>query len=178
MFMISKAREQKLERIVILRDGIPRTPLELKDCSKAFNRIAKELRYEAELEYVAVIKRSGVRAFGSNKETKVNPIQGTYIYLYRLMHLGYYAHEILIVASKPEEGEEGGGTVRPVILRVYELRGELDMEYIKNIAEEYLALTRLNYWNLRTGASRLALPVEMADTLSYMLSMGISIRTR
>ncbi len=44
------------------------------------------------------------------------------------------------------------------------------------MAEEYLALTRLNFWNIITGASKLALPVKMADTLSYMLSMGIPIK--
>lgn len=71
-----------------------------------------------------------------------------------------------------------GGTVRPVILRIYELRRTYSMDEAKKIAEEYLALTRLNYWNLRTGASRLALPVKMADILSYMLSMGIPIRVK
>ncbi len=178
-YMVSKVREQKLKRIVILRDGIPRTPLELKDCSKAYNKVTKELGYKVALDYIAVIKNTSVRVFASNKGTKVNPIQGTYIYLYRLKHLGYYAHEILVVASKPEESEEEkGGTARPVILRIYELEETYSMDEAKKIAEEYLALTRLNYWNLRTGASRLALPVGMADKLSYMLSMGIPIRVK
>lgn len=44
------------------------------------------------------------------------------------------------------------------------------------MAEEYLALTRLNLWNIGTGASKIALPVKMADVLSYMLSMGIPIK--
>lgn len=178
-YMVSKAREQKLKRIVILRDGVPRTPLELEDCSKAYDKVTKELEYGVALDYVAVIKNTNVRVFASNKGTKANPIQGTYIYLYKLKHLGYDAHEILVVASKPEESEEEtGGTARPVILRIYELGKAYSMIEAKKIAEEYLALTRLNYWNLRTGASRLALPVKMADILSYMLSMGIPIRVK
>jgi len=39
------------------------------------------------------------------------------------------------------------------------------------MAEEYLALTRLNFWNIATGVSKLALPVKMADILFYTLSM-------
>jgi len=174
-YMVSKAREQNLKRIVILRDGIPRTPLELSECLQAFNRVTNELKYETELVYVAVIKRSAIRIFGSSKEAKVNPVQGTYAYLYKLKHFGYNAHEILVVASKPGEGEEELGTVRPVILRVYELGNEYSIEELKRVAEEYLALTRLNFWNLTTGASKLALPVKMAHTLSYMLSMGVPI---
>jgi len=194
-YMVSKARDQNLrdqnlKRIVILRDGIPRTPLELAECLQAFNKVINELGYKTELVYVAVIKRSIVRIFGSNNETKVNPVQGTYAYLYKLKHLGYNAHEVLVVASKarkaskPRKSEESKprkskkeelGTVRPVILRVYELGKEYDVEELKRIAEEYLALTRLNFWNLTTGASKLALPVKMADILSYMLSMGIPI---
>ena len=178
-YMVSKAREQKLKRIVILRDGIPRTPLELKDCSKAYDKVTKELGYKVTLDYIAIIKNTNVRVFAGNKRTKTNPIQGTYIYLYKLKHLSYYIHEILVVASKPEESEEEkGGTARPVILRIYELGKTYSMDEAKKIAEEYLALTRLNYWNLRTGASRLALPVGMADKLSYMLSMRIPIRVR
>ena len=176
-YMLSKAREQGLKRIVILRDGIPRTSLELSECLQAFNRVTTELKYEIELEYVAVIKRSTVRIFGSNRKTKVNPLQGTYAYLYKIRHLGYNAHEVLVVASKPERGEEEReGTVRPIILRIYELRKTYSFEELKRIAEEYLALTRLNFWNIVTGVSKLALPVKMADILSYMLSMGIPIK--
>ncbi len=178
-YMVSEARDKGLKRIVILRDGIPRTPLELEDCSRAFDKVTKELQYRITLDYIAVIKNASVRAFTSNKGIKANPIQGTYMYLYKLKHLGYYAHEILVVASKPEESEEnGGGTVRPVILRIYELNKEYSIDKAKKIAEEYLALTRLNYWNLRTGASKLALPVKMADILSYMLSMGIPVKVK
>ncbi len=78
----------------------------------------------------------------------------------------------------PKSEEEEGGTVRPVILRIYELNKEYSIDEAKKIAEEYLALTRLNYWNLRTGASKLALLVEMADILSYMLSMGIPVKVK
>jgi len=169
--MVSRARDKGLKRIVILRDGIPKTPLELKDCLEAFNTIAKELKYRASLNYVSVIKRSTVRVFASNKKLKANPIQGTYIYMYKLKHFGRIAHEVLVATSRPEEG-----TTRPVILRIYELQKEYDVSEVKRIAEEYLALTRLDFWNLRTGASRLALPVKMADILSYMLSMGIPVR--
>uniref|UniRef100_A0A7J3Z6U8 Piwi domain-containing protein n=1 Tax=Ignisphaera aggregans TaxID=334771 RepID=A0A7J3Z6U8_9CREN len=176
-YMVSKAREQGLKRIVILRDGIPRTSLELSECLQAFNRVTTELKYETELEYVAVIKRSTVRIFGSNRKTKLNPLQGTYTHLYKIRHLGYNAHEVLVVASKPERGgEEREGTVRPIILRIYELRKTYSLEELKRIAEEYLALTRLNFWNIATGVSKLALPVKMADILSYMLSMGIPIK--
>jgi len=177
-FMVSKAREQGLKRIVILRDGISRTPLELNDCLKAFDKVTNDLKYRTALDYVAVIKHSTVRIFGSDGKTKVNPIQGTYTYLYKLKHFGYNAHEILVVASKPEEGEEEEktGTVRPIILRIYELLKPYSIEEVKNIAEEYLALTRLDFWNIRTGASKLALPIKMADILSYMLSMGIRIK--
>ena len=176
-YMVSKAREQGLKRIVILRDGIPRTGLELSKCLQAFNIVTAELKYETELEYVAVIKRSTVRIFGSDGKTKVNPVQGTYIYLYKLRHLGYNAHEVLVVASKPgRDAEEREGTVRPIILRICELRKTYSVEELKGVAEEYLALTRLNFWNIGTGASKLALPVKMADILSYMLSMGIPVK--
>ena len=170
-YMISRARDKGLKRVVVLRDGIPKTPLELKECLEAFNTVVKELKYRASLNYVSVIKRSSVRVFASNKKLKANPIQGTYIYMYKLKHLGYIAHEVLVSASKPEEG-----TTRPIILRIYELQEEYNIDKAKKIAEEYLALTRLDFWNLQTGASRLALPVKMADILSYMLSMGIPVR--
>jgi len=179
-YMVSKARDQGLKRIVILRDGIPRTPLELGDCLQAFDRVTNDLGYRTELDYVAAIEHSTVRIFGSNGKTKVNPIQGTYTYLYKLKHFGYNAHEVLVVASKPgedeEDEEETAGTARPIILRVYELGKTYDVGKVKNVAEEYLALTRLNFWNIRTGASKLALPIKMADILSYMLSMGIQIK--
>jgi hypothetical protein len=44
------------------------------------------------------------------------------------------------------------------------------------VAEEYLKLTRLDFWNLETGAHKLALPVKMADTLAYMMALGIQLR--
>jgi len=177
-YMVSKARDKGLRRIVVLRDGIPRSPKELKDCLKAHVDIIRELGYDVSLDYVAVIKGSNVRAFASN-EVKINPIQGTYVYMYKLKHLDYYAHETLIVASKPEESEEeASGTVKPVTLRVYELQKMYNKYDVKRIAEEYLALTRLNFWNLRTGAHKLALPIKMADTLAYMLAMGIPLRVK
>ncbi len=175
-YMISKARDRGLKRIVMLRDGIPRSSLELEDCLTVLNRVMKELKYRILLDYVAVIKGARIRVFASSGEEKANPIQGTYMYMYKLRHLGYYAHEILVTASRPEESIDGGGTVRPIILRVYELQREYSMDEVKRIAREYLALTRLDFWNLWNGASRLALPVKMADILSYMLSMGIPIK--
>ena len=177
-YMVSKARERKMKRIVILRDGPPRKPQELKDCLSAFNRVVKELNYNVSLDYVSIIKRSVVRVFekGLKDEVEVaNSVQGTYVYLYKLKHFGYVAHEVAIVASKSED-EEGGGTVRPIILRVYELNREYPVSEVKKLAEEYLALTRLDFWNLRTGASKLALPIKMADILSRMLATGIPIR--
>jgi len=68
------------------------------------------------------------------------------------------------------------GTIRPVILRVYELlqqENRFDIDEAKRIAEEYISLARLNFWNLTTGAFKLALPIKVADILSYLLSMGI-----
>ena len=190
-YMVSKARDNGLRRIVILRDGAPRTPSELDECCEAFRRVTGDLGYNVALDYVSVIKNTGVRVFADKEGGRVNPLQGTYIYLYRMRHFSYYAHEVVVVASRPggEEGEEG--TARPIILRIYEVSGknnnridwdESEMDYMREksmrIAEEYLALTRLNFWNLVTGASRLALPIQMADKLSYMLSMGIPVRTR
>lgn len=177
--MISEAEKQGLRRVVILRDGNPRSQNELYDCTEAFKRVTQDLGYEVSLDYVAVIKRANVRAFREETgDVKVNPVQGTYAYLYQMVDLGYRAHEILVVSSRPESGEEEdkGGTTRPIILRAYELQKEYNLESMKGIAEEYLALTRLNFWNLRTGASKLALPIKMADILSYMLSLGIPIR--
>ena len=176
-YMISKARDKGLSRIAILRDGVPRSPLEFNDCLNAFNKVTKELKYKVSLDYMAVIKKTCVRVFASDRGVKVNPIQGMYVYAYRLKHFDHYAHEVFVAASKPEESGEGG-TTRPIILRIYELQRSYSINEIKRFAEEYLALTRLNYWNLRTGASRLALPVKMADKLSYMLSMGIPIKVR
>jgi len=46
---------------------------------------------------------------------------------------------------------------------------------VKRIAEEYISLARLNFWNLTTGSSKLALPIKVADILSYLLSMGIPV---
>ena len=47
--------------------------------------------------------------------------------------------------------------------------------YALRVAEEYLKLTRLNFWNLETGSHKLALPVKMADTLAYMAALGIPV---
>ena len=57
------------------------------------------------------------------------------------------------------------------------IQKEYDVSEVKRIAEEYLALTRLDFWNLRTGASRLALPVKMADILSpgEVVQLGVQI---
>lgn len=178
-YTVSKARDRGLKRIVILRDGIPRSHKELRDCANTYNSVVKELKYEVSLDYVAVIKNSHVRAFAisSDKAAKLNPIQGTYAYLYKLKHLGYYAHEVLVIASKPEESEEeGSGTTRPVVLRIYELQRKYRKNEVMKIGKEYLALTRLDFWNLKTGAHRLALPIRMADTLAYMLSIGIPVK--
>ncbi|ADM27544.1 hypothetical protein Igag_0714 [Ignisphaera aggregans DSM 17230] len=176
-YMVSMARDRGLTRIVILRDGVPKSPDEIKGCLDAFNVITRELRYNASLDYVAVIKDSNVRIFAGDKGFKTNPIQGTYVYLYRMKHLGYYAHEVLVVASRPEESEEESpGTVRPIILRIYEMQRKYSKDDVKKIAEEYLSLTRLNFWNLRTGTHKLALPIKMAHILAYMLSMGIPVK--
>ncbi len=174
-YVISIAKDKGAKRIVILRDGVPKAPQELYDCLRAFNKVKKELNYNAKLDYISVIKRSSVRIFGSNRDTKVNPIQGTYMYLCKLKHFNYYVHEAIIVASKPEsEGKEG--TTKPIILRMYELENTYTINDVKKIAEEYLALTRLNFWNLKTGASKIALPVKVADQLAYLMSLGVPVK--
>lgn len=168
-----------MERIVILRDGPPRTEDELDGCLRSFNRVTKDLGYKPLLEYISVIKSVPARMFGVDGQGAQslqvhNPLQGAHHYLYKLRHLNRSAHEVLIISSRPKDEKR---CTKPVVLRVYELDGrELREEDVIKIAEEYLSLTRLNFWNLETGASRLALPVKMAHILSYMKASGIPVR--
>ncbi|RZN61272.1 Piwi domain-containing protein [Candidatus Methanodesulfokora washburnensis] len=175
--MVEKARENSMKRIVILRDGPPRTKDELDGCLRSFKNVKKELELkpseELKLEYISVIKSVPTRVFKVDDRSVQKPLQGTHFYLYKLRHLDRLAHEILVISSKPR----GEGCAKPVILRVYELdEKKLREEDVIKIAEEYLSLTRLNFWNLETGASRLALPVKMAHILSYMGASGIHVR--
>jgi hypothetical protein len=182
------AKERGLGRVVVLRDGSPKTRDELDGCCRAFDRVLQDLGCKLSLEYVSVIKRAHVRAFivtkGEQGYSVQNPLQGTYCYLYKMRHLGMAAHEVLVVSSRPKAGRGRGGAkergeeacARPVILRIYELKGELDKEHAERVAEEYLSLTRLNFWNLETGAHKLALPVKMAHILASMIASGIPVR--
>ncbi len=81
------------------------------------------------------------------------------------------------MSSRPRARRRGEEVcTRPVILRIYELEGELSRDHAGRVAEEYLSLTRLNSWNLETGAHKLALPVRMADILARMTASGIPVR--
>ena len=170
--VVKIAKERSIKRIVILRDGPPRTEDELKDCLETFGEIAGDLGYKPSLEYISVIKSAPVRIFEVDSSIQ-NPIQGTYCYLHKLRHFNLQAHEVLVVSTKPKESNK---CTKPVLLRIYEVERELNEEDARKIAEEYLSLTRLNFWNLETGTSRLALPIKMADTLSYMRASGIPVR--
>jgi hypothetical protein len=184
--IVPAAKERKLRRVVVLRDGPPRTRDELEGCRRAFERVLRDLECELSLEYISVIKRAHVRAFivteGEWGYSARNPLQGTYCYLCKMRHLGVAAHEVLVVSSRPRARKRGGKReeevcTRPVILRIYELEGELSRDHARRVAEEYLSLTRLNFWNLETGAHKLALPVRMADTLARMIASGVPVRT-
>jgi len=144
--------------------------------------VRQELGRELSLDYVSVVKKPGIRVFMRKGRAVGNPLQGTHCYLYRRYHLGVPAHDVLVVSSKPKSrktksGEKVEVSAEPVVLRVYELgRGKVVGEaYALRAAEEYLRLTRLNFWNLETGAHKLALPVKMAHTLAYMAALGIPI---
>jgi len=177
-----EAQRRGFERVVVLRDGPPRTPDELNGCLEALKRVRQELGRELSLDYVSVVKKPGIRVFVRKGRAVWNPLQGTHCYLYGRYHLGAPAHDVLVVSSKPksrktESGEKVEVSAEPVVLRVYELeRGKVvDEAYALRAAEEYLRLTRLNFWNLETGAHKLALPVKMADTLAYMAALGIPV---
>jgi len=177
-----EAQRRGFERVVVLRDGPPRTPDELSGCLEALERVRQELGCELSLDYVSVVKKPGIRVFVRKGRAVWNPLQGTHCYLYRRYHLGVPAHDVLVVSSKPKSrktksGKEVEVSAEPVVLRVYELgRGKVvDEAYALRAAEEYLRLTRLNFWNLETGAHKLALPVKMAHTLAYMAALGIPI---
>jgi hypothetical protein len=177
-----EAQKRGFERVVVLRDGPPRTPDELSGCLEALERVRQELGCGLSLDYVSVVKKPGIRVFVKKGRAVWNPLQGTHCYLYRRYHLGALAHDVLVVSSKPKPRRTGSGekievSAEPVVLRVYELgRGKVvDEAYALRAAEEYFRLTRLNFWNLETGAHKLALPVKMAHTLAYMAALGIPI---
>ena len=171
--VVEKAKERSSDRIVIMRDGPPKSGEELEGCLEVFNEVTEELGYRPSLEYISVIKTAPIRIFKVDGSAQ-NPIQGTYCYLHGIKHFNKRAYEVIVVSTKPKEK-----CAKPVLLRIYEVEGNLnekDEEDIKRIAEEYLSLTRLNFWNLETGASRLALPIKMADVLSYMKASGIPVK--
>ncbi len=170
--IISTAKKRSMKRIVILRDGIPRGS-ELYDFKKALETVREEI-YDVDVDYVSVIKSANVRMFVVGQRNIFNPYQGTYAYMYKTQHSGFKAHEVAVVASKPELGI--GGTVEPIVLRIYEVDKAYEIIDVKKIAKEYLDLTRLDFWNLVTGASKLALPIKLADILSYLRSMGVDVK--
>jgi hypothetical protein len=180
--IIRTAREQgyeQIERVVILRDGPLRTQKELDGCLKAFDEVQKQLEYRLSLDYISVIKKNNIRVFMRDGGSTVrNPVQGTHFYMYKHYHLGMSVHDVIVVSSKPKARKNVEVSGKPLVLRIYDPRDgrKVDESYAMQVAEEYLKLTRLDFWNLETGAHKLALPVNMADTLAYMMALGIQLR--
>jgi hypothetical protein len=156
------------KRIVIFRDGPIRSPDEISNITKAFENLNKQYGIK-HMDFIGVIKRHNLRLFKNTTTEITNPDTG-FLNIWSINRFGVDAERALIISSEAKIG-----TTKPIIIERYKSPYNSNKS-INDIAKEYLHLCRLNFWNGIIGASKLPLPLKMADTLAYLAMKNVPIR--
>jgi hypothetical protein len=159
---------KQVKRIVIFRDGPIRSPDEISNITKAFENLNKQYGIK-HMDFIGVIKRHNLRLFKNTTTDITNPDTG-FLNIWSINRFGVDAERALIISSEAKIG-----TTKPIIIERYRSPYNSNKS-INDIAKEYLHLCRLNFWNGIIGASKLPLPLKMADTLAYLAMKNVPIR--
>lgn len=164
--------ENKINRLVIYKDGGIKGIKELNEIIGVFNSIGKRMGLEY-IDVVGVVKRHNLRLFEKGRQDKVmvNPSMGVWIKIWSIVRNGVYSERALLITSETREG----GTVKPVILERYNI-GHTNKD-LNDLVNEYLRLCRLDFWNPLNGINKFPLPLFMADKLAYLALQGIQVKT-
>ena len=171
-----RAKPERVNRLVVLKDGTIRGIDEARSISDALQSLGKRVGLR-EYDVVGVVKRPNLRLFNVAVSTKrgrldvKNPERGVWVKLWNISRHGVKAERALVVSSEAK----ASGTVVPAVIEHYNISNS--SRSIEGVVMEYIRLCRLNFWNPLDGLSKYPLPVLMADKIAYLSALGVGIRT-